>query len=76
MGQLLYYCQNNCTLYVPAGAKEIYATTNGWKDFTNIVEIEAETPEEGAIRGDVNNDGIVDVADITEIVDIILNGNK
>ena len=68
--------KNNCTLYVPAGAKEIYATTNGWKDFTNIVEIEAETPEEGAIRGDVNNDGIVDVADITEIVDIILNGNK
>ena len=68
--------KNNCTLYVPAGAKEIYATTNGWKDFTNIVEIEAETPQEGAIRGDVNNDGIVDVADITEIVDIILNGNK
>ena len=68
--------KNNCTLYVPAGAKEIYATTNGWKDFTNIVEIEAETPEEGTIRGDVNNDGIVDVADITEIVDIILNGNK
>ncbi len=72
----IFVDKNNCTLYVPAGAKEIYATTNGWKDFTNIMEIEAETPEEGTIRGDVNNDGIVDVADITEIVDIILNGNK
>ncbi len=27
----------NCTLYVPAGTKATYATTNGWKDFTNIV---------------------------------------
>ena len=27
-----------CTLYVPYGAKEAYAATDGWKDFTNIVE--------------------------------------
>ena len=27
-----------CTLYVPAGAKSTYAATDGWKDFTNIVE--------------------------------------
>ncbi|MBR3855139.1 MAG: leucine-rich repeat domain-containing protein, partial [Bacteroidaceae bacterium] len=27
-----------CTLYVPAGAKSTYAATNGWKEFTNIVE--------------------------------------
>ena len=32
----------NCTLYVPAGAKETYAATEGWKDFTNIVELPAE----------------------------------
>ena len=30
--------KENCILYVPAGAKETYAATNGWKDFTNIVE--------------------------------------
>ena len=29
-----------CTLYVPAGAKEAYASTDGWKDFANIVELE------------------------------------
>ena len=39
-----------CTLYVPAGAKSKYASTDGWKDFTNIVEIEAE-PEVPTIGG-------------------------
>ena len=28
----------NCTLYVPAGAVDTYAATDGWKDFANIVE--------------------------------------
>ena len=32
----------NCTLYVPYGAKETYAAIEGWKDFTNIVELPAE----------------------------------
>lgn len=30
--------KTNCTLYVPKGAKATYAATNGWSDFTNIVE--------------------------------------
>ena len=30
--------KNACTLYVPCGAKETYASTNGWKDFVNIEE--------------------------------------
>ena len=28
--------KNACTLYVPYGAKETYATTEGWEDFVNI----------------------------------------
>ena len=31
--------KTNCTLYVPYGAKETYEATEGWKDFTNIVEL-------------------------------------
>jgi hypothetical protein len=31
-----------CTLYVPAGAKATYASTDGWKDFKNIVELTNE----------------------------------
>ncbi|MBR5892108.1 MAG: leucine-rich repeat domain-containing protein [Bacteroidaceae bacterium] len=33
----------SCTLYVPAGAKETYAATEGWNEFTNIVELPAES---------------------------------
>ena len=28
------------------------------------------------LRGDINGDGTVDVADVTELVDIILNGDE
>ena len=31
---------SSLTLYVPYGAKETYATTEGWDAFTNIVELE------------------------------------
>lgn len=32
------FSQINSTLYVPDGTKEKYETTNGWKNFVNIVE--------------------------------------
>ena len=36
-----YYVDKNvCTLYVPYGAKEKYAATDGWNKFANIVELE------------------------------------
>ena len=34
----------NCVLYVPAGTKSLYAAATGWKNFTNIVEMEAPSP--------------------------------
>ena len=33
--------KNACTLYVPAGAKETYEASEGWSEFTNIVELPA-----------------------------------
>ena len=32
--------KTTCTLYVPYGAKETYAATEGWNEFTNIVELD------------------------------------
>jgi hypothetical protein len=32
--------KDSCTLYVPYGAKATYASTAGWNEFTNIVELD------------------------------------
>lgn len=33
---------SQCTLYVPTGIKSAYEVANGWKQFTNIVEMDME----------------------------------
>ena len=39
-GDAFQNCNNSkCTLYVPKGAKDKYASTNEWKRFTNIIEM-------------------------------------
>ena len=41
------YCWYNVNkeipLYVPVGSKELYQATGGWKDFTNIIELDVST---------------------------------
>ena len=37
--------KTNCTLYVPFGTKDTYAATEGWNEFTNIVELEKPITE-------------------------------
>ena len=34
-----YSNTDSCTLYVPYGAKDVYAATEGWRRFNNIVEL-------------------------------------
>jgi hypothetical protein len=58
-----FYNRANATLYVPQGSKEAYQSAQYWREFKNIVEI---------IKGDVNKDGKVTIADVTALVDIIL----
>ena len=63
----------SATLYVPYGAKRIYKITDGWSNFTNIVEMEpVEDPEEERLVGDVDGDGSIDIADVAALVEIIL----
>ena len=56
------------TLYVPKGTKSKYQNTAGWKNFSKIVE------EEDEKMGDANGDGVVDVADIAAVINIMAKG--
>ena len=64
--------KNYCKLYVPAGTVEDYQFTAPWNDFLNIIEEGGSTTP---VRGDVNGDGVVTSADVTEIYNILL-GNE
>lgn len=44
---------DDMTLYVPMGTKGKYQTTDGWKDFKNIVEMEPEPDYEIEIKSDL-----------------------
>ena len=55
----------SATLYVPRGTKAKYEATDGWKEFTTIIEMET------ADKADVNGDGKVDVADIATVLSVM-----
>lgn len=59
-----YPQQMSAVLYVPKASLEAYRTANEWKNFKTIVPIEDV--------GDVDSNGIVNVADVTELVDQLL----
>ena len=69
---------SNATVYVPTDYKEDYEDTPGWDKFQNIVESDEIEPDpedvvqrNGMAWGDVNDDGTVDVADISTIISIM-----
>ena len=54
-------------LYVPKGTKHLYETIDGWNVFPNIFEIGVTK------KSDVNEDGSVDVADISSVISFMSN---
>ncbi|MBQ0031008.1 MAG: leucine-rich repeat protein [Bacteroidales bacterium] len=55
----------NGTLYVPRGSAAAYKAAQGWDHFATVVE--------PLLMGDANQDGKVDVSDVTVVVNYILN---
>ena len=61
-------CYNTAVLYVPKGTKGKYKATPAWNKFQKI--------EEFSLKGDVNDDGAIDVADIAAVIDVMAKGTN
>ena len=57
----------SCILHVPKGKAASYRATAQWQDFKYMVD-------DINVRGDVNSDGEIAVADVTALVDCVLTG--
>lgn len=60
-------CYQNATLIVPDGAEGLYQSTDWWNQFSQVKLI---------LRGDVNGDGTVSIADVTALIDYLLSGDE
>jgi formylglycine-generating enzyme required for sulfatase activity len=60
-------CYQNATLIVPDGTEDQYQSTDWWNQFTQAKII---------LRGDVNGDGTVNIADVTAMIDYLLSGDE
>jgi hypothetical protein len=58
------------TLYVPAGTSALYQSSDLWYPFFGKI---VEMP---GMYGDVNGDGMVDLADLNAIIDVILDNGS
>lgn len=55
----------NCKLIVPNTALRAYLSANYWEDFVNLDTLSS--------LGDVNGDGLVNITDVTDLIDMLLN---
>ena len=60
-------------LVVPRGCKALYQSAPIWNNFADIVE-EDFAPE--LLRGDVDGDGMVGIADVSALIDYLLAGSN
>ncbi len=63
-----FYTYNTTTLYVPSYLVNTYQTADVWKKFITIIGI--DLPSENY---DVNGDGQVTIADVTNLIDYLLS---
>jgi len=63
-----YYVDKSIPLYVPVGLKEKYQSTDGWKDFTNIIEFGGERIEPATESKEVDMAVVPDQMDLNGMV--------
>jgi hypothetical protein len=61
----------NATLYVPYVSLQAYKTANIWENFQNIVSV-----NNVLIPADVNGDGEVNMADVNNLIDVVIMGGN
>ena len=64
------YLYDQVTLYVPNESLARYRADREWGRFSHIV------PFVGAGPGDVDGDGVINVSDVTNLVDLLLSGEE
>jgi len=64
-----YFHYQSATLYVPIIAIDDYANAEYWKYFSKLEPFDILVP------GDVNNDGFVNIDDVTSLIDLLLRGS-
>ena len=64
----------NATLYVPMRSVERYKAAEGWCDFQHIEGI--DTGDEHGPIGDVNHDDLVNIGDVTALIDYLLDNSN
>ena len=64
----LFSDYESAALYVPAESVEAYRAHEEWGNFSRIV------PFIGAGPGDSNGDGVINVSDVTSLIDLLLSG--
>ncbi|MBR4131277.1 MAG: leucine-rich repeat protein [Bacteroidaceae bacterium] len=66
--------QQKCTLHVPKASIPLYLEALGWKDFHQIVALkDEEYISQNYQKGDINDDGRVDAADLALLQRIIVS---
>jgi len=58
----------SATLYVPKGTKEKYEATDGWNEFTNIIEMEDLEPDDSGEKDFAEGGDITEDTDLSGVV--------